>query len=216
LRGTTSKEGRLVAEDHSQPIRAAVGDALGFCRRTWWMFLIGGVASVLFGILAFISPASALLVLALYFAAFVAVDGVSSVVGSIANRGQDGWLFTLIFGVLAVLVGIYALLNPEISITAFVFLVGFMATAAGVLMLALGWRVRKASEKEWILYALGISSLIFGLLLFIRPLEGAESLVFLVATWAVLTGALRVWFAFWVKGTSQNVAERIRTSGGAP
>jgi uncharacterized membrane protein HdeD (DUF308 family) len=178
------------------------------------MFLVGGVASVLFGILAFVSPASALLVLALYFAAFVIVDGVSSVLGSIANRGQDGWLFTLIFGVLAVLVGIYALLNPEISITAFVLLAGFMATVVGVSMLALGWRVRKASEKEWILYALGASSLIFGLMLFLRPLEGAESLVFLVATWAVLTGALRVWFAFWVKNASHNVAARIKNAGG--
>ena len=203
-----------MSENNAQPIRAALGDALGFCRRTWWMFLVGGVASVLFGILAFVSPASALLVLALYFAAFVIVDGVSSVLGSIANRGQDGWVFTLIFGVLAVLVGIYALLNPEISITAFVLLAGFMATVVGVSMLALGWRVRKASEKEWILYALGASSLIFGMMLFSRPLEGAESLVFLVATWAVLTGALRVWFAFWVKNASQNVAERIKTAGG--
>jgi len=45
-------------------------DARALCKRTWWVFLIGGIASVVFGILAFMNPAAALLVLGMFFAAY--------------------------------------------------------------------------------------------------------------------------------------------------
>ncbi len=31
-------------------------DALAFCKRTWWVFLIGGFAAVIFGVLALRRP----------------------------------------------------------------------------------------------------------------------------------------------------------------
>jgi len=197
-------------DDASRPLASALQDAQTFCKRTWWMFLVGGIASVIFGVLAFINPAAALLVLAIYFAAFVIVDGVANVVGSIMNRDKDGWWLMLLFGIVGIFVGGYALLNPEISITALLMLAAVIASVVGVSMLALGWRVRQASDKEWILYALGVVSLLFSVLMFARPVEGAESLVWMIASWAVLTGALRIWFAFKIKNIKSNVADRIR------
>ena len=36
-------------------------DARALCKRTWWVFLIGGLASLLFGVVAFAKPGIALL-----------------------------------------------------------------------------------------------------------------------------------------------------------
>ena len=61
-------------------------DAQALCKRTWWVFLVGGIASVIFGVLAFINPGIALLVLATFFAAAVLVDGAFIIAGAIQNR----------------------------------------------------------------------------------------------------------------------------------
>ena len=69
-------------------IAQKIGEARGMCKRTWWAFLIGGIASVAFGILAFINPGAALFVLATFFAASVLVDGAVNIWGSIVG---DRW-----------------------------------------------------------------------------------------------------------------------------
>ena len=47
--------------DNQQPIPAELGkNVRALCKRTWWVFLLSGIAAVIFGILAFINPGVAL------------------------------------------------------------------------------------------------------------------------------------------------------------
>jgi uncharacterized membrane protein HdeD (DUF308 family) len=73
-------------------LRAVGADASALCRRTWWVFLIGGIASVVFGVLAFARPGLALFVLAIFFAAAILVDGAFNLVGAVrtATRTAGG------------------------------------------------------------------------------------------------------------------------------
>lgn len=75
-------------------------DVQSLCRRAWWVFLVSGIASVAFGVLAFVNPLVALFVLAAFFAAYLLVDGIANVVGSFQNRGRDGWWILLLIGLL--------------------------------------------------------------------------------------------------------------------
>jgi uncharacterized membrane protein HdeD (DUF308 family) len=184
-------------------------DAQAFCKRTWWVFLIGGIASVVFGILAFVNPGVALYVLALFFAAYVLVDGAVNIWGAISNRDKDGWWALLLLGILGLVIGAYALINPPVSMAALVYLVAFIALFTGVMLLLLGWRVRQATSKEWILYVTGALSLLFGILIVTRPVEGTLSVVYLIASWAILIGALRIFFAYKIRNVKDNVAERV-------
>ncbi len=78
--------------EETRPVVSRLADgACELCNRMWWVFLIGGIASVIFGILAFMNPAAALLVLSMFFAAYVLVDGAVNIWGSITNRDKDGW-----------------------------------------------------------------------------------------------------------------------------
>jgi uncharacterized membrane protein YhaH (DUF805 family) len=93
-------------------------DAQALVRRAWWVFLVGGIAMVAFGALAFLNAGVALFVLAMFFAASVLVDGVSNVVGSIQNRDKDGWWIMLLIGLLVVAISapISALLGFAIPV----------------------------------------------------------------------------------------------------
>ena len=68
------------------------------CKRTWWVFLLSGIAAVIFGVLAIFNPGAALAVLALYLSAWLLVDGVVNIVGAVGNRDKDGWVIMLLMG----------------------------------------------------------------------------------------------------------------------
>jgi len=179
------------------------------CKRTWWVFLVGGIAAVIFGVLAFVNPGMALFVLATFFAASVLVDGVFSAVGAVQHREKDGWWIMLLIGILGLLVGGYALLNPPVSIMAFILLVAIQAIALGVFLAMLGYKVRRATSREWILYLTGALSVLFGLLVVLNPGAGGLSIVYLIASWAIVIGVLKVFFAFRVRSLPEQIGDRL-------
>src|SRR5918992_2716872 len=79
----------------------------------WWTFIVRGVVAILFGILAFLSPAFGLAVLVGLFAAWAIIDGVNSLLTGIRTRGQDrSWWLEILEGVIGVAAGIFALVLP--------------------------------------------------------------------------------------------------------
>lgn len=184
-------------------------DAQALCKRTWWVFLVGGLASVAFGVLAFVNPGIALFVLATFFAAAVLVDGAFNFAGAIQHRGKDGWWIMLLMGLLGVLVGGFALLNPPVSMLAFIYLVAIEAIVLGTFLVMLGYKVRKATTREWILYLTGALSILFGILVVMNPGIGSISIVYTIAAWAVIVGVLKVIFAFKVKNLPERVESRF-------
>jgi uncharacterized membrane protein HdeD (DUF308 family) len=177
----------------------APAPATELVRRTWWTFVLGGVASIAFGVLALLAPATALFVISVFFAASVLVDGAAALSGAFQHRDKDGWRVMALLGVLGVLVGGYALLVPPAAVAAFVAVVAFQAILLGVLTAMLGWRVRRVAEGEWILYLTGALSVGFGLMVLAEPAAGSFSVVAIVAFWAIVTGVMRTVFGLKLK-----------------
>jgi len=173
------------------------------------VFLIGGLASLLFGVVAFAKPGIALLVLSMFFAAAILVDGAFSIVGSIQNREKDGWWVMLLIGILGVGVGGYALMNPPISMLAFVYLVALQAILLGVFLVMLGYRVRLATSREWLLYVTGALSVLFGILVVAQPGAGSLTIVYMIAAWAIVIGALKLAFAFRIRNLPGELESRF-------
>ena len=187
--------------------------ATKFCKRTWWMFLIGGIAAVAFGILAFMNPGVALFTLGIFLAAYLFVDGISSVWAALTNREYDGWVTVLLLGVLSTLAGAYALYAPAVGMIAIVYLVAFMSMLIGVTSIYIGWKVRKEVSGEWVLFVTGAISILFSLLILFRPAEGSLSVVYLIASWAIMIGVLRIFFAFRIRKVGSTIEDLSTPSG---
>jgi uncharacterized membrane protein HdeD (DUF308 family) len=84
-----------------------------------------------------------------------------------------------------------------------------MAIMFGVLMISLGRKVRQEIEREWVLYLTGALSVFFGVLIIFQPESAATSVVWMIATWAIITGLLRIVFALFVKNLPEHVGNRI-------
>jgi len=169
-------------------------DVQALVKRAWWAFVVGGLAMVAFGLLALLNPGVALFVLATFFAASVLVDGVSNVIGSLQNREKDGWWILLLMGLLGAAVGGYALINPPLSIMAFILIVAFEAMVLGVFLVMLGYKVRQTTSREWLLYLAGAVSILFGILVIANPVTGSRTIVFLIASWSLAIGVLKIAF----------------------
>ena len=184
-------------------------NAQALVKRAWWVFIVGGIAMVVFGVLAFASPGIALFALATFFAASVLVDGVSNIVGSLQNREKDGWWILLLMGLLGAVVGAYALFNPPLSIMAFILIVAFEAILLGAFLIMLGYKVRETTSREWLLYLMGGLSILFGILVVVNPAVGGLSVILTIATWAIITGVLKIIFAFKVRSLPERMANRF-------
>lgn len=174
-------------------------DALAFAKTNWWLFLLGGVLYILFGVLALARPAEALLALAVVFAAFLLVDGIFSVIRALGAKGADGRWWVFFGGLLSIGVGLYALLGPVNTALLFVYVIAFQAILFGVSVFMFGVNIRKAVSGEWVLYLTGIVSVLFGLLLVGAPGIGGLSVSLMVGGWSLVIGILRVLFAFRVR-----------------
>jgi len=177
----------------------APAPATELVRKTWWAFVLGGLASMAFGVLALLAPVAALFVLSVFFAGSVLLNGAAALSGAFQHRDKDGWWVMALLGALGVLVGGYALLVPPAAVAAFVAVVAFQAIVLGVLTVMLGWRVRRVAEGEWILYLTGAVSLLFGVMVLARPEAGSLSVVSIVAFWAIVTGAMKTVFGLKLK-----------------
>jgi uncharacterized membrane protein HdeD (DUF308 family) len=104
----------------------------------------------------------------------------------------DSWWTLAIRGVLAVLFGLAALLLPGITLVALVLLFGAYALADGIIALIAGARGLRRHERSWPLLLEGVLGIAAGVLTVVWPGITALVLVYLIAAWALLTGALEI------------------------
>jgi uncharacterized membrane protein HdeD (DUF308 family) len=105
---------------------------------------------------------------------------------------MDRTSILLIRGVLAVGVGLLAMLWPALTLAFLVGLFGAYAFFDGITNLALGLRRTDGRERSWFRVFQGIAGIAAGVLTFVWP--GVTALVLLawIAVWAIVTGALEI------------------------
>jgi uncharacterized membrane protein HdeD (DUF308 family) len=96
-----------------------------------WLYLVGGVLSILAGIIAFVWPGRTLLVISVVLAWFLVFKGIVDIIAAFSNHGRPWWWMTLILGILELLLGIWAAGYPGRSLIVFVNLVGIYAIFYG-------------------------------------------------------------------------------------
>ncbi len=167
--------------------------------RSWWLLLLRGIAAVVFGVLTFAWPQISLLSLIIVYGAYALVDGVLAVVAAVRGGGLAPRWWLALSGVLGIGAGAVAFVWPGLTALVLIYLIGFWSIMRGVLEVIGAIHLRKEIANEWTLAAAGILSILFGLILVFAPGPGALGLLWLIAAWAILFGALMIFVAFKVR-----------------
>ena len=105
---------------------------------------------------------------------------------------RDWWVFA-IRGVAALVFGILAFIWPETTLTVLVFLFGAYVLVDGVALLAALVRGDSVARRNaWAVGLTGVLGIVAGVITFASPGLTALSLLYLVAFWAIATGAAQV------------------------
>nr|WP_296781002.1 HdeD family acid-resistance protein [Rhodococcus sp. (in: high G+C Gram-positive bacteria)] len=118
----------------------------------WW--LLGGVVSLVAGIVAFVWPGITALAAVFVIGIWAIMGGILEIAGSFRLRKLDGaahWIVLLVAGILELLFGIVLVFFPVSGILSIVWLVGVFAVLFGVLFVVSAFQVRSAAKKAGVL-----------------------------------------------------------------
>jgi uncharacterized membrane protein HdeD (DUF308 family) len=169
--------------------------------KVWWAFLIRGIVAILFGLMLWFRPGLSLAALVMFFGAWMLVDGVFTIFSSIANRKANAdWGWMLVGGIMSALLGVLTLRAPGLTAIVLILYIAVWAIMLGIGQIALGWRIRKEIEDEWMLFLGGTLALLFGISILWNPGAGAFGILWMIAFFSVLFGLSLVILSFRLKG----------------
>jgi len=172
----------------------------------WWLYAVRGLVAVLLGILAFTRPEQALQALVLVFGAFALVDGIFAMFAGIASYGFfDRWWAMLLEGVAGVIIGLLTFFWPNITGLVLLYMIAAWALITGIFEIVAAIQLRRLIKDEWMLILGGLLSILFGVLLFVFPVAGAMSVIWMIGIYAIVFGILEIILAFRLYGLRREV-----------
>jgi uncharacterized membrane protein HdeD (DUF308 family) len=164
----------------------------------WWVFLLEGIAALIFGALLLTNPAATLTALAVFLGYYLLFIGVLELVRVFVDRSQP-WYWSLLIGILGIIAGIIVLQHPvltalAIPVTVVVYL-GVVSLVMGVIGLIGGFTGGGIGS-----FLLGIVSILIGLLLLGAPMATALAVPFVFGILLLIEGVALIVYAFRVRG----------------
>jgi uncharacterized membrane protein HdeD (DUF308 family) len=174
-------------------------------QRTWWSLLIRGLVAVLFGILAITWPDRILEFIVTLLGIFVLVVGILATVGALMHRAASNrWMLVLIPGLIGIIIGIITIVWPAFFTVVIFYLIAVWALVYGIMEIYNALRLRKDVEGEWMPILVGIVSVIFGLVLLIKPLTVGATVTWVIGLCVLVLGVLWLILAFRARGWQQH------------
>ncbi len=133
-------------------------------RSSWvWLALLA-LISLVGGVLALFNPFAATLAATLMAGWAFAILGVIQLVQAFQVRGWGGFIWSLLFGVLTLVVGVSLIFNPLAGMVSLTLLVAVLFLIMGAIKIMYGFSLRPVAGWGWVL-ASGILSLALGIMI---------------------------------------------------
>lgn len=160
----------------------------------WWMGVLSGILTMLFGVAALFWPGLTLVTFVYLFSAYVLVWGVISIVRGLIDLTSEVamWWLALIFGFLAVGVGVYLVRNPLTSFVTLVLLVGFTFIIRGVVDIIAGFSGDRSSTGRVLCFIAGGLGVAAGVFMLTQPASAGVAFVWILGLYALLVGPLLI------------------------
>ena len=153
-----------------------------------WALGLNGALSVAFAVAILIWPDISLYALVLLFGAYSLANGVIMLGVAITGRIKEGRGWLALAGIAGIAVGVLVFLWTDMSALALLYVIGAYAIVLGIV--AAGgafWLPLEGSDRALLLLT-GLVSILFGIVMFAKPGDGALVLLALIAAFALVRG----------------------------
>jgi uncharacterized membrane protein HdeD (DUF308 family) len=170
-----------------------VSDVLGRVGAAWGWLLAFGIISILAGLVAIFLPGATLLAIAILFGVQLVLAGIFRFVGAFAVPKESGWLraLTALLAVFSLIVGIYLIGHPVLSLLVLAIVLGIYWIIAGVIELFVAIGHPELQGRGWLI-ATGVLSVVAGGLVFFFPGISLLVLTLVLGIWLIVYGVILV------------------------
>jgi uncharacterized membrane protein HdeD (DUF308 family) len=162
----------------------------------WILLAVLGIVSTIAGVLALLNPFPASIAAVKLAAWAFLIIGGFQIFEAFSAKSWGGKLWTLLLGIVAVLIGIDLLGEPLAGLIKLTVVLGIMFIFSGIFKFIVGWRVQRTDFKFAVLIS-GVASLIIGLIILSNfPASAATSLGILLGIELISNGVSAVALGF--------------------
>ena len=173
----------------------AAMDPQAEAKSMWWIPLIGGIASIILGVLLITAPVMTSATLVVFLGIYWLVGGIVSIVTIFTRKDKQGWGWALFLGVVGIIAGLLILQHPIIATPAvagiLVIVLAVDGLIIGVIQLAHGFQGGGAGP-----IILGILSILFALVLLGHVFLAMVALPYVAGLFAFVGGIAAIVQAF--------------------
>ena len=163
----------------------------------WWVLALRGLLAVLFGFAALVLPLGTLEAVGRLFGVYAILEGALVVlIGMRGTQYRGAFLSEGAFGIVA---GLVALAWPGVTALVLLYVIAIWAILSGIAEIIAAVALRREIEGEWVLFLVGVLSVVLGVAMAVLPSVGVLSLIWLVGLYALAVGVAMIVLAFRVR-----------------
>lgn len=173
--------------------------------RWWWLFLLAGIAWLVFSLVIFRFDITSAKSIAILFGIVAIIAGVDEFMA--IGVSTTGWKIVHgLLGVIFIIVGIFAFAHPGSTFEALAALIGFFLLFKGILDLAVAFATKAEYEMWWVQLVLGLIEI--GLAFWVAGdfQRKATLLIVYVGIVALSKGLTDIFLAFKLKSLQKQTA----------
>lgn len=175
-------------------------------QKHWWAIALRGFIAIIFGFLAFLTPDLMLASLVLVFGCYALISGIFIFFGAFTVKDTNGKIFRILEAIFLIIIGLLFLFSPVTSVMAMVIYIAVWAIITGIFQIYYSIAYRKQITGEWWGILNGVISLLFGIVLMMNLIAGAEVLVMVLGIYSIFFGVLSIAMAFKIKNHNPQTA----------
>lgn len=177
---------------------------LDLISRAWWLLFLRGLAAVIFALLSFTMPGMTIAVLIIYWAVYVLLDGICSLIASFKGGAPAPRWWLILSGFVSVIAGTICISNPGYVAQFFILLLGWLCIFKGVVEVIGG-----LSAKSMLFLIGGILSTLFGIWCLKEPASVAKIIIQLVAAFSMIAGIVFIVLSLKLRSRSKGLPQTI-------
>lgn len=161
-------------------------------KRLRWALGLNGALSIALGVVIIIWPSISLYSLVIVFGAYSLATGIVGLVAAIGSPVEAGRGWLVLSSLASIAVGVTVFLWTDMSALALLYVIGAYAVTLGIIAVGGAFWLPLDTGDSVLLSLTGVVSILFGIVMFAKPGDGALVLLALIAAYALVVGLAEV------------------------
>lgn len=192
----------------------SIDEKISSAVKNWWVSLLLGLLYILIAICLMFTPLASYIALSILFSIAMFVSGTLEILFAVTNRHHiSSWGWYLAGGIIDLILGIFLMLSPGLSMAVLPFILAFWLMFRGFSSTGYAMDLKRYGTGSWGWYlAFGILAIISSIAIIWYPGLGVFTLVYLIAYALLIIGIFRVMLSFELRSLHKKMEHVVDNS----